>query len=45
MPNKEPTIEDILNEMLTEYEIFVNNSAQLIKEAKAALKKQKRGKK
>lgn len=45
MPSKEPTIEDILNEMLAEYEIFVNNSARFIKEAKAVLKKQKGGKK
>lgn len=45
MPNEEPTLADIFAEMLTEYEIFVNNSEQLIKEAKAILKKQRREKK
>lgn len=42
MPSKEPTLADIFAEMLTEYEIFVNNSAQLIKEAKAILRKQRK---
>lgn len=45
MSEKEPTLEDIITEMLIEYEIFVNNSEQLIKEAKEILKKQKRSKK
>ncbi len=36
---------EIFQEMLTEYEIFVNNSEQLIKDAKAILRKQKRSKK
>ena len=45
MPNKEPALDEIFAEMLTEYEIFVNNSEQLIKEAKAILRKQRREKK
>lgn len=45
MPEREPSLEDIFTEMLTEYEIFVNNSEQLIKEAREILKRQKRGKK
>jgi len=44
MPN-EPTLADLFAEMLTEYEIFVNNSEQLIKEAKAILRKQSKEKK
>lgn len=39
------TLFEILEEMLTEYEIFVNNSEQLIKDAKAIIRKQKRSKK
>lgn len=42
MPSKEPTLEDIFAEMLTEYEIFVSNSEQLIKEAKAILRKKRK---
>ncbi len=38
-------LREIFEEMLTEYEIFVNNSEQLIKDAKAILGKQKRSKK
>lgn len=38
-------LREIFEEMLTEYEIFVNNSEQLIKDAKAILRKQKRSKK
>lgn len=41
MPS-EPTLADLFAEMLTEYEIFVNNSEQLIKEAKAILRKKGR---
>lgn len=36
---------EIFEEMLVEYEVFVNNSEQLIKDAKAILRKQKRNKK
>lgn len=36
---------EIFEEMLLEYEVFVNNSEQLIKDAKAVLRKQKRNKK
>lgn len=36
---------EIFEEMLVEYEVFVNNSEQLIKDAKAILRKQKKGKK
>lgn len=36
---------EIFEEMLVEYEVFVNNSEQLIKDAKAILRKQKRRKK
>lgn len=36
---------EIFEEMLLEYEVFVNNSEQLIKDAKAILRKQKRNKK
>lgn len=43
MPKQnEPTLQDIFEEMLIEYEVFVNNSEQLIKDAKAILRKQKR---
>lgn len=45
MPNEERCLREIFEEMLTEYEIFVNNSEQLIKEAKAVLRRQKREKK
>lgn len=38
-------LREIFEEMLTEYEIFVSNSEQLIKDAKAILRKQKRSKK
>ena len=36
---------EIFEEMLVEYEVFVNNSEQLIKDAKAILREQKRSKK
>lgn len=36
---------EIFEEMLVEYEVFVNNSEQLIRDAKAILRKQKRSKK
>lgn len=36
---------EIFEEMLVEYEVFVYNSEQLIKDAKAILRKQKRNKK
>lgn len=42
MPSKEPALVEIFAEMLTEYEIFVNNSEQLIKEAKAILRKKRK---
>ena len=43
MPKQnEPTLQDIFEEMLIEYEVFVTNSEQLIKDAKAILRKQKR---
>lgn len=45
MPKQDPTLEEIFQEMLVEFEVFCNNSEQLIKEAKAILRKQKRGKK
>lgn len=35
---------EIFEEMLVEYEVFVNNSEQLIKDAKGILRKQKKGK-
>lgn len=38
-------LREIFEEMLTEYEIFVNNSEQLINDAKAILRRQKRSKK
>ncbi len=38
MPN-EKTLKEIFEEMLIEYEVFLNNSEQLIKEAKAVLRK------
>ncbi len=41
----EKSLLEILDEMLTEYEIFVNNSEQLIKDAKKILREQKKGKK
>lgn len=43
--NEQKALLEIFEEMLTEYEIFVNNSEQLIKDAKAILRKQKRSKK
>lgn len=42
---QERRLEDILDEMLTEFEIFVNNADQLIKEAKKIQRAQKRSKK
>lgn len=46
MPNDERrSLLEILEEMLVEYEVFVSNSEQLIKEAKAIMRKQKRNKK
>ena len=39
MPSDEKALLEIFEEMLTEYEIFISNSDQLIKEAKAILKK------
>lgn len=42
---QERSLEDILDEMLTEFEIFVNNAEQLIKEAKKIQRAQKRSKK
>lgn len=39
---QERSLLEILDEMLTEYEIFVNNSEQLIKEAKKKLREEKR---
>ena len=42
---QERSLEEILDEMLTEFEIFVNNAEQLIKEAKQIRKAQKRSKK
>lgn len=42
---QERSLEEILDEMLTEFEIFVNNAEQLIKEAKQIRKAQKRCKK
>lgn len=39
---QERSLLEILDEMLTEYEIFVNNSEQLLKEAKKKLKEEKR---
>ena len=41
----EKSLLEILDEMLTEYEIFVNSSEQLIKDAKKILREQKKGKK
>lgn len=38
------SLQAIFEEMLIEYEVFVNNSEQLIKDAKAILRKQKKGK-
>lgn len=42
---QERSLEEIFDEMLTEFEIFVNNADQLIKEAKKIRKAQKRCKK
>ena len=42
---QERSLEDILDELLTEFEIFVNNADQLIKEAKKIQRAQKRSKK
>lgn len=42
---QERSLQDILDEMLTEFEIFVNNAGQLIKEAKKIQRAQKRSKK
>lgn len=39
---QERSLLEILDEMLTEYEIFVNNSEQLIKEAKKKLREERR---
>lgn len=39
MQGDDRSLHDIMVEMLTEYEIFVNNSEQLIKEAKKLLRK------
>lgn len=39
---QERSLLEILDEMLTEYEIFVNNSEQLIKDAKKKLREEKR---
>lgn len=36
---------EIFEEMLIEYEVFVNNSEQLIKDAKAILRQEKKRKK
>lgn len=36
---EEKTLKEIFEEMLIEYEVFLNNSEQLIKEAKAVLRK------
>lgn len=43
--NDQRTLQDVFEEMLIEYEVFVNNSEQLIKDAKAILRQQKRNKK
>lgn len=40
--DNEKALAELFREMLTEYEIFVNNSAQLIKEAKALMRKRKK---
>lgn len=44
MSKQEPTLEEIFQEMLVEFEVFCNNSEQLIKEAKTILRKQKKDK-
>lgn len=43
----ERELKEIFSEMLTEYEIFLSNSTQLLKEAKAIMRKRskKNGKK
>lgn len=39
---QERSLLEIMNEMLTEHEIFVNNLEQLIKEAKKKIREEKR---
>lgn len=39
MPNEDKALREIFEEMLIEWETFCNNSEQLIKEAKAILRK------
>lgn len=44
MKSDDRSLADILDDILTEYEIFVNNSAELIKEYKALRRKERRKK-